>query len=239
MVNAFSIATSGLRAASTSTRTTANNLANVLTAGFRARRVDQSEAAGFSGTQVAGTPAPPISGAPLETGLETDLTITGEGFFAVTTPEGTRYTRAGNFSLDANRQLVTPTGARLEPAITVPTTATGLAVAGDGRVTAFFADGTSSVLGTLQVTRFANPGGLDAVGQNLFAPGPAAGAALTGAPGAFGRGTLRQGALESSNVDLAAELTRLTLDKHVFSANLATIRAQDEILEETVRLGAG
>ncbi len=236
MVNAFSIAASGLRAATTSTRTTANNLANILTPGFRARRVDQSTLGGRSGTQVSATPSPNIPGSPLLTGLETDLSISGEGFFQVETPEGTRFTRAGNFTVDAKGSLVTPSGAKVVPEITVPATATGISVSGDGTVTAFFSNGTTSGLGQLQTVRFRNPDGLTAVGNNNFASGPAAGDPVVGAPGAGGRGTILQGALESSNVNLVSELTRLSLNKFVFQANLATIRTADEILEETLGL---
>ncbi len=238
MVNAFSIAASGLRTAETATRTRANNLANILTPGFRAQRVDQATVGAGSGSQVLSTPAPNIPGSPLLTGLSTDLSVAGEGYFVLETPRGTRYTRAGNFTVDADRQLVTPDGARLSPGITVPATATGISVAGDGTVSAHFSNGNSEGLGQLQTARFPNPRGLTGVGNNQLVAGPSAGEPLSGAPGANGRGAILQGAVEQSNVNLSAELTRLSLNKFVFSANLVTFRTADELLQEAIGLGS-
>ncbi|MBI4613312.1 MAG: flagellar hook basal-body protein [Planctomycetes bacterium] len=231
MVDALSFAASALRTAQTRQDVTANNLANLVTPAFRSQRVDAADLPG-GGVSVAAIRARPDAGSPEITDRGLDLAIHGAGFFQVQTPQGTRYTRAGSFGLDAQGQLVDAGGNPVAPGIEAPPGTASVAVGGDGTVTAILSDGTTQAIGTLSLARFPNEGGLLREGGNLLAATPASGAAAVGAPGETGFGTIVSGFLEGANVDLAGEMVGQIVNRAFFLANLATIRTENEVLGE-------
>lgn len=227
----FSVAVSALRAAFERQANTASNVANVSTPGFKSRRVHHVESFG-GGTELAAVRRDLAQG-PLEpTGRPLDLAVSGRGFLAVDTPKGQRFTRFGAFGLDADGRIVDATGNSLAPGIDVPAEAVAVNVSRDGTVSAMMADGSQRELGRLEVFTFANPEGLSAVGGGLFAPGPNSGVPMAGTAGAPGFGEVVAGFLEGSNVSLARELTDQVLNRAQVSANIASVRAQDEMLGE-------
>jgi flagellar basal-body rod protein FlgG len=254
-VTGLFISNTGLQAASRFLDVTSNNLANSSTPGFKTAQVTFQDllysefAAGGvpgatqpSGNQLGfGTAVDAIGtqftqGTLTPTGQQFDLAITGRGLFAVTLPDGTTgYTRAGNFLVNANGQLVTPDGFLLAGGITVPPNASSVSVGPTGLVTAVTPGGTVQ-LGQLQLTDFQNPGGLLRVGNNTFTAGPNAGAPTTGNPGTGGLGTLSQGFLEQSNVDLVSELTNLLIAQRTFSFNSQAIQVESATLQATLDL---
>ena len=163
----------------------------------------------------------------------TDLAVYGDGFFRVRLADGTDgYTRNGSFRPDATGQLVTADGLPLVPNITLPPgTAGEVHVDGDGRVLLDRAGQTQeTVLGQIQLVRFANPQGLEAVGQTLFRATPAAGAPITGQPGQPGFGQIVGQALEGSNVDLTDEMSSLIVAQRAYGLSLKALQTTDEML---------
>jgi flagellar basal-body rod protein FlgG len=225
----FQISLSGVRSAVTRQAVSAHNIANILTPGFKAQRVDQIELAG-AGTGISSVTVY-LNPGPLEiTQGPLDLAIQGDGFFMIKTPQGLRFTRAGVFHIDQEGNIVTPQGFILSPPFTVPTEARSLVVSPSGVVSAIFADGKIQQIGQIQLARFNNPGGLMLEGNNLSAPSPSSGEPIVGLPGEIGLGTLAFGAVEGSNVDLTSEIVQQLLSRAVARANIATLRTQDEIL---------
>jgi len=253
MTSALQIARSGLDALDARMKTISNNLANVNTTGFKRDRAsfqtlmyqttrpagapagaDAQYAAGLgtgTGVRVAGTERIHVQGALTQTDNALDLAVEGSGFFQVTRPDGSlAYTRDGSFKLDATGRLVTGGGDRLTPEITVPDGATQITIAADGTVSAVVPGGTDSAqLGELQLTRFLNPAGLQPIGENLYTESSASGAAQTGAPGADGMGSVRQGALEASNVSTVQELVDMIETQRAYEVNAKVINAADEM----------
>lgn len=230
MVN-FSVAVSALRAAFQRQATTANNIANVSTPGFKSRRVHLQDTR-TGGVEVAAIQRNLAQGPLQPTGRPLDLAVSGPGFLAVDGPRGQRFTRFGAFGLDANGRIVDSAGNFLAPGFDVPADAVAVNVARNGTVSATMADGSIQNLGSAQVFTFANPEGLQAVGGGLFSPTAASGAPVAGTPGTGGFGEMIAGFLEDSNVNLARELTDQILNKALLSANIASIRAQDDMLGE-------
>lgn len=258
-------AATGLSALNTALDVTANNLANVNTPGFKASRAnfqdllyierlqpgientngDQRPTGLYVGlgTQVSGTQVDFTQGAILTTGRELDLAIEGLGFFRVAVEDdlgdGFAYTRAGNFALNADREIVLANdqGRRLQPVISVPEDATKIDVAADGRV---FVHQPGSVepaeIGQLELATFINPAGLIQVGENLFTESIASGPAVVGNVAEAQRGRIRQGYLENSNVDPTRELIELIRTQRAFEMNSNTIRAADETLRTVSQL---
>jgi len=168
------------------------------------------------------------------TGNATDLMIDGPGFFVVQMADGSEaYTRDGSFRLDSEGNLVTIDGAMLSPGITIPEGAM-ITVGQDGTVTAKV-DGEESEtqLGQILVANFSNPAGMLAEGRNLFRATEASGDALSGIPGDPGLGGILQGALESSNVDVAEELVNLIRAQRSYELVSKVIEASDEVLQTT------
>lgn len=225
----FSVSISGVTAALRRQDVTANNLANLVTPGFKSQRVHQADVAP-GGTQVAGVDVLFTQG-PLEIdGGSFSLAILGDGLFGVSTPEGDRYTRAGNFAVDAEGFLADPAGHRLEPQIQVPSDAESVVVGGDGRVSIVDAQGNVQEIGQVKLVRFANPAGLSRDGGNLLAATVASGAPIEGLPGQEAFGSIAFGALEQSNVDLSSEMVGALINRALVRANVATIRTEDEML---------
>jgi flagellar basal-body rod protein FlgG len=167
-----------------------------------------------------------------------DLAISGDGFFQVQTATGVAYTRDGAFTVDGQGYLGSPGGNRLFPNIQVPANATHIQVSRDGMVTGFFADGSTSNLGQIQLATFSNSGGLVREGGNLYSPSGASGAPQLGIPGAGGRGTLISGFLETSNVDLATEMTNSMVNSDEFKMNIQVAKTADEMMKNLLDLKA-
>ena len=222
-------ALSGLRTASRKLETSANNVANLQTPGFKKGETQIADNAA-GGSQVLGISKSTTPGALIPSSDPFALAVNGDGFFQVSlNGGGTGYTRAGNFKVDATGQLTTLSGDPLTPAITVPQGATSVSVSQSGQVTAQVG-GTSLTLGNIELADFNNPGGLTAQGGNLFTASQASGTAVTGLPGTGGRGTLVSGALEGSNVNLAEEAVNQIVAKTAFKANAQVIKASDDLL---------
>jgi flagellar basal-body rod protein FlgG len=253
---ALYISNTGLQAASRYLDVTSNNIANTNTTGFKTSQITFQDLlyteflpspsvqglSAPSGNQLGfGTVVDSVAGlftqGPLnQTGGQFDLAINGRGLFAVTLSDGTTgYTRAGNFNINANGQLITADGFFLVPAITIPANATSVSVSADGTVTATTPDGLQQ-LGQIQLTDFQNPGGLIRFGNNLFTPGPGAGIATTGTPGTGSLGTLSQGFLEQSNVELVTELINLIVAQRTFTFNTQAIQVENATLQATLDL---
>lgn len=206
----------------------ADNIANVVTPGFKSSRLDQVTLRG-GGTAIAGRQLL-VSQGPLELSEEDfALAIQGEGFFQLDTPAGPRFTRAGDFRVDAAGNLVTAQGLPVTPPVRVPTEATSILVTPDGRVLALFADGSTAQVGQVDLASFSNPGGLLQEGGNLFAATPASGPPNPGAPG-----EILSGALEGSNTDLGIESLQAAFARADVRANLAALRVEDRTLGELI-----
>ena len=254
MYPALWIAKTGLDAQQSRMAVTANNLANVSTTGFKRDRmvfedliyqkVRQSGASSSEDTQLpsglyTGTGVRPVStqklhtqGNLVQTKNDYDLAIQGNGFFQVQHPDGSLvYTRDGEFSLDANGQLVTASGYALDPAITVPQNSINVTVGSDGVVTALVAGNTTPTqLGQLTLAQFVNPTGLEPVGDNLYRETASSGAPQTDVPGQNGAGSLVQGSLESSNVNVVEELVNMIETQRAYEMNSKAISKTDDML---------
>ena len=256
-ITALLASNTGLQAASLFLDVTSNNIANSTTPGFKTQQttfqdllyVGNKPGATTSqgvtppiGTQVGvGTAIDATTGlftqGPLQqTDSQFDLGINGEGFFAVTLPDGSLgYTRAGNFTTDVTGTLVSSDGFRLAGGITLPTGTTSVSISTSGAVTATTAAGAQQV-GNITLTRFTNPAGLTRVGDTTFAVSPSSGDPITGTPGANGLGTISQGFLEQSNVDIASELINLLIAQRTFSFNSQAIEVETAVLDATTSL---
>jgi flagellar basal-body rod protein FlgG len=253
MIRALYTAASGMSAQQANLDTVANNLANSATAGFRRMRVQfqdmmyqnmitpgapastQTVSAGLQiglGTRASATEVIQAQGDFNQTGNTLDLAIQGQGFFQVQLPNGTTaYTRAGSFHMNNQGTMVTSNGDQLLPPITVPSTATNLTISQYGVVSATLpGQAAAATLGTIQLANFANPGGLTANGGSLFSPTSASGNAITDAPGgSSGVGTLQQGYLENSNVDVVSEFVQMILAQRAYESNSKVIKTADDM----------
>jgi len=163
-----------------------------------------------------------------------DIAIQGEGFLQVLMPDGaTCYTRDGSLQVNATGQLVTMTGYPIEPAITIPTDAATIDIGADGGINVTDGTGTRSVVGTIDLARFANPAGLTAEGGNLFAPTDASGEAEIGTAAQNGFGAIQSGFLEKSNVQMVDELVNLITAQRAYEINSRAIQAGDDMLRNT------
>ena len=256
MIRALYTAASGMSAQQANLDTVANNLANSATAGFRERRL-QFEDMIYQNVIVPGSPeSPQTDSAGLQIGLGTksaatemimkqgdfnntsnplDVAIQGTGFFQISRPDGTlAYTRAGNFHLTNQGMLVTSEGDTLLPAITIPSNATGITISQYGVVSANIPGQTTPAqLGTIQLATFANPGGLNSIGGNLLTQTEASGNPITDTPGGTsGMGTLQQGYLENSNVDVVAEFVQMILAQRAYESNSKVVHVADDMYSQ-------
>jgi len=231
----------------------ANNLANVNTVGFKKSRVDFEDlfyqnlklagALTADGTQVPvgmqiGLGVRPVAVSKLFTQGEYQLTnqeldwaIEGRGFFRVIMGGEEYYTRAGNFKLDRDGYIVTPDGARLQPEFAVPQGTARIEVTPDGIITALGPRGETLAQAQLTLYDFTNPAGLYAVGRNLFKPTDAAGDVIEGNPGQNGFGTIAQGYLEMSNVDIVEEMVKMIITQRAYESNSKGVLTADQLLE--------
>ena len=248
-------AKTGLDAQQTRMAVVSNNLANVNTTGFKKSRavfedllyqnVTQVGAATSQNTQassglelgtgvrVVATEKTYTQGSLNQTGNALDLAINGRGFFQVLLPDGTvGYTRAGDFQLNASGQLVTASGYTVQPAITLPQGAQSITIGNDGTVSALLAgQAAPTTVGSLQLADFVNPAGLQPRGENLLSESASSGNAQTGAPGQNGLGTLQQGAVESSNVNVVEEMVNMIETQRAYEMNTKAIATTDQMLQ--------
>ena len=252
---AMHIARTGLDAQDTRMRVISNNLANVNTTGFKRDRASFETlsyqvvtAAGAASTQetqyatglnlgtgvrVQGTARIETQGSLQTTGNSLDLALDGDGYFQVQLPGGQLgYTRAGNFSRSPEGMMVTSEGYQVMPGITVPEGATQITIGSDGTVSATIPGQTEAAqLGQVQVASFANPGGLQSTGDNYLIETAASGAVNLGIAGQDGRGQIRQGMLEGSNVNVVEELVNMIETQRAYEVNSKMISATDEMLK--------
>jgi flagellar basal-body rod protein FlgG len=260
MIRSLWIARTGLDAQQTQLDVISNNLANVSTNGFkRARAVfedllyqnmRQPGAQTSQQTQVPtglqlGTGVRPVATARIftqgnlqKTDNALDIAINGNGFFQVQLPDGTTgYTRDGSFQKDNQGQIVTSEGYPLQPAILIPEDALSVSVGADGTVTVTQPGAVAPVeLGAIQLATFVNPGGLLSIGQNLFLETAASGAPTPNAPGANGAGSVNQGYVETSNVNVAEELVTMIQTQRAYELNSKVISTSDTMLGRLTQL---
>ena len=260
-MNALQIAASGMAAQQMKVEVVSNNLANMSTTGYNARRADfadlmyqQVQRPGTISAQ-DGTMLPtgvqlglgvrPSSvsivlaqGTLRQTGGDLDLAIEGRGYLEVTLPSGiAAYTRDGALKRSADGQIVTADGYAVAPGLTIPADAKSISVNSDGEVYAYFTDQvTPSLLGQFTLATFTNEKGLEATGSNLFLESPASGPATIGAPGLDGVGMLRQGYLEESSVDSVREVTELIKAQRGYELNAKVITAVDQMMSATTQV---
>ena len=260
-MKALQIAATGMAAQQMRVDVVANNLANMSTTGYNARRADfadlhyQQLARPGSVTASDGTILPTgvqlglgvrpaavsvilAQGAPSQTGGDLDLAIEGRGYLEVTLPGGNAaYTRDGALKRTGDGLIVNSEGHQVAPGLTIPADARSLAINADGEVYAYFADRVEpELLGALSLVGFTNEKGLEAIGSNLFVETEASGPALPGAPGEDGLGTLRQGYLEESSVDAVREVTELIKAQRGYELNAKVITAADQMLAATTQV---
>ena len=260
-MNALQIAATGMSAQQMRVDVVSNNLANMSTTGYNARRADfadlmyhQVQRPGAISAQ-DGTMLPtgvqlglgvrPSSvsvvleqGALSQTRGDLDLAIEGKGYLEVALPGGAAaYTRDGALERTADGLIVTNDGNQVAPGITIPADASSISINGSGEVYAYFTDQVApTLLGQFTLATFTNEKGLEATGSNLFLESPASGPAIVGTPGLDGLGVLRQGYLEESSVDAVREITELIKAQRGYELNAKVITAVDEMMSTTTQV---
>ncbi len=260
-MQALRTAATGMAAQQLNVEVISNNIANMNTVGFKKQRAEfqdllyqtleragaQSSDQGTvvptgvqigAGVKAGSTYRITTQGTMTQTGNQYDLAIQGRGYFQILMPSGeTAYTRAGNFSVNDQGQLVTEDGYQVQPAITVPSDATAVSISKSGQVQAITAGTTApTTVGQLELATFVNEAGLDAQGDNLFLESGASGAATTGVPGVNGVGTLLQGYTEASNVDAVSEISALIVAQRSYEMNSKVITTADDMLRTSSQL---
>lgn len=259
-MRSLAIAATGMTAQQTNVEVIANNIANINTTSFKRSRAEftdllyQAERAVGVPNRTGQEPVPEgaqiglgvkttavrnlhLQGALTQTGNKLDLALNGRGWFQVSGPNGeTFFTRAGSFNKNAQGQLVTGDGYLIQPAMTIPSTATEVVVNETGQV--FIRDGSDTALqqiGQLSLANFTNDAGLEALGGNLYRETLASGTPVTGVPGDPGFGRVHQGYLENSNVDPVKEITELIQAQRAYEMNSKVIQAADEMYSTVAR----
>jgi flagellar basal-body rod protein FlgG len=258
MLKALFTSATGMKAQQLTVDVISNNIANANTSGFKRSQINFQDLlyvslqragadvaqglqtpTGFqlgSGVRAISTTKVFTPGVLQGTQRDLDVAIDKGGFFQVQLPDGSlAYTRDGALQRDALGNLVTSEGYRINPPITIPDDATGIQIGRDGTVTITTAAApeTPTTIGQIQLARFANPSGLEALGANLFRETAASGTATLLVPGTQGVGTLVQFFLEGSNVDIVSELVNLIVAQRAYEVNSRAIRTGDEMLSQT------
>ncbi|MGZ3306064.1 MAG: flagellar basal-body rod protein FlgG, partial [Asticcacaulis sp.] len=256
-------AITGMSAQELNVDTISNNIANMNTVGFKKQRTEfedlmyqNVERMGATSSD-AGTVVPTgvqigsgvktgsvyritEQGTPTQTGNTYDLAIQGKGYFQVLMPSGeTAYTRAGNFSVNDQGQIVTPDGYLVQPAITIPQNTSSVTISKSGQVqvtTTGSGTAAPTTVGQLTLANFYNEAGLDAIGDNLFLESGSSGAANIANPGDTGFGSLLQGYTEASNVDAVSEISALIVAQRAYEMNSKVITTADSMLQTTSQL---
>lgn len=257
MLRALSTAATGMIGQQNYLDVISNNIANVNTTGFKKSRVEFQDML----SQVTKTPGAMINqgtfqpvgieyglgvrtsattkvfsqGTAVSTDRNLDVAIQGEGFFQIMRSDGSLgYTRDGSFEIDSNGQICTADGLLIQPQIAIPTNATEIDITEDGNVSVSTGDDTTqTIVGTIQLVRFQNPSGLLSVGHNMYIETSASGSPIQDTPGQNGMGTLQQGFLEGSNVQVVEELIGLIKAERAFESNSKIISSSSDILKQT------
>jgi flagellar basal-body rod protein FlgG len=256
MIRSLWISKTGLDAQQTQMDVVANNLANVSTNGFKRSRavfedllyqtIRQPGAQSSQQTQIPsglqiGTGVRPVAAERIhtqgnlqQTGNQLDVAIQGAGFFQVLLPDGTTgYSRDGSFQSDAQGQLVTSNGYPIQPALTIPANATSVTIGRDGVVSITQPGVAAPVqVGSLQLTTFINPAGLQCEGGNLYQETASSGTPNTNVPGSNGTGTLNQNYLETSNVNVVEEMVNMIQTQRAYEINSKAITTSDQMLQK-------
>ena len=254
MYPALWISKTGLDAEQTRMSVISNNLANVNTTGFKRDRAvfedliyqnirqtgansteDTTLPSGLyvgTGVRTVATQKLHTQGNIVQTSNSFDVAVQGSGFFQITHPDGTIvYTRDGSFGLDSSGQMVTQDGYLLDPSITIPTNALSVTIGSDGTVSALVSgSSTPTQIGNITLAQFINPTGLEAIGNNLYRESGASGTPQVDTPGQNGAGTLIQGSLESSNVNVVEELVNMIETQRAYEMNSKAISTTDDML---------
>jgi flagellar basal-body rod protein FlgG len=253
MLRGLWTAASGMSAQQLNIDVVANNLANVNTAGYKRSRADFQDLM-YQTLRVAGSTT--AGGNQLPTGIqigmgsravgvqkifsqgdytttdnELDFAIEGKGFFRVISNDEELYTRNGSFKLDSEGFIVTSAGDRLQPEVAIPPEALSISVESGGRLVAFGPDNTEIAAVDLRLYSFPNPGGLFSIGRNLYRPTAASGDATEGTPGVDGYGTIAQGVLELSNVNVVEEMVAMITGQRAYEVNSKAIQTADQMLQ--------
>ena len=255
MMRSLFVAATGLEAEQTKMDVIANNLANVNTTGFKQSRavfqdllyqnLRQPGAQSSQNTQYPsglqlGTGVRPVAterimtqGNLTQTGNSLDVAINGQGFFQILKPDGTiAYTRDGTFQLNNQGQLVTSSGYVLQPPVTIPPGAQSITIGNDGTVSVTLAGQSApQQVGSIQLANFLNPTGLQSIGDNLYLQTASSGAPTTGQPTFNGLGSLQQGYLETSNVNVVAELVNMISTQRAYEINSKAVQTSDQMLQ--------
>lgn len=256
---ALHVARTGLDAQGFRMQVIANNLANVNTTGFKRDRAnfetlsyqmmtqpgapstaENRYATGLNlgtGVALSGTARIDTQGTFATTGNSLDVAIDGAGYFQIQMPDGRiGYTRAGNFGRSQDGTLVTSDGKPIQPQIQIPEDATAVNIGADGTVSASVPGQEGATeLGRIEIARFSNPAGLQAIGNNLLVETQASGAPLVGGAGEEGRGSLRGGMLEGSNVNVVEELVDMIETQRAYEVNSKMISATDEMMKNAAQ----
>ncbi len=260
-MQALHTAATGMAAQELNVQVISNNIANLRTTGFKkqtaafqdliyehVRRVGaQASDQGTilpvgidlgGGVKTVGTPRSMTQGTLSQTGNDLDLAIGGEGFFKILMPDGTfQYSRDGTFQMDNQGRIVTAQGNPVQPTITIPNNASGIAVNQQGQVSVTLPGSTtSSIIGQIGLTRFINKAGLQPVGNNQFVDTPSSGAPQDGIANAEGFGGITQGSLEQANVDVVSEMSDLIAAQRAYEMNAKVISAADQMMQSTTAL---
>ncbi|MCK8824573.1 flagellar basal-body rod protein FlgG [Fuchsiella alkaliacetigena] len=262
MMRSLSSAATGMKAQQLNIDTTSNNLSNVNTSGFKKSRVNFQDLV-YQTLREPGTPN--NQGSQVPNGIEVghgvrpastqklfaqggfkntenplDVAIEGQGFFQVLRPDGTvAYTRDGSFKQDENGQLVTSDGYIVQPDddIVIPDEATSVIISEEGTIHAEIpGEDDYEEIGQLELAQFPNAAGLESLGRNLFGETPSSGDAIVGEPGEDGFGTLAQGYLEESNVEVVDEMVNMIQAQRAYETNSKSIQASDEMLQQANNL---
>lgn len=253
MIKAMRTAASGMIGQQMNVDNIANNLANVNTTGYKRSKVEfqdvlyqnyrrpgaatgigTSAPTGLSigyGSRPASTVRQFSTGTLQLTSNPFDLAIEGDGFFQVTQPDGSfAYTRDGSLKLSANGELVTSEGYFLEPQISIPEDSTSISIGRDGTIEVLqFGQDTPTQVGQIELARFINPAGLQAIGRNLYLVTSASGDPVTDTPGQNGLGELNQGLLEMSNVQIVDEMVNMIIAQRAYEINAKAIQTADDM----------
>jgi flagellar basal-body rod protein FlgG len=253
MIKAMRTAASGMYAQQMNVDSIANNLANVNTTGYKKSKIEFQDvlysklrtpgaetAAGAKvpvgldvgyGTKPVATQRFFTEGNLQQTGNPLDLSIEGDGFFQVLLPNGNiAYTRDGSFKLSADGQLVTSDGFFLQPGITIPSDSDSISISTDGLVSVKVpGDAAPQEIGQIELARFINPAGMEAIGHNLFQETSATGAPILGTPTLEGFGRINQGYLEMSNVEVVEEMVNMIMAQRAYEINSKAIQTSDEM----------
>ena len=260
MINSLWISKTGMEAQQMQLDVISNNLANVSTNGFKKahavfedlmyqnlRQVGSNTAEQSTlptglqvglGVRTVATSRSFAQGSMQQTSNNLDVAVQGNGFFQVTMPDGTTgYTRDGSFQLDSQGRMVNANGLLVQGGITVPANATNLSVAANGTVTASIPGTTSpQSIGTITLASFVNPAGLEPKGQNLFQESAASGQPNAGTAGSNGLGSIMQGFVETSNVNVVQELVSMIQTQRAYEMNSKAIQTSDQMLQKLAQL---